>query len=89
MNRTTSQTRLVSFIEALLNTLIGFIVSFIAWPIAAYLTGIEYTFNQHWLIVGFFTVISVARSYAIRRLFNNGLHLVAVRMVKHFFKTSP
>lgn len=76
------QSKLVSFIEALLNTVIGFAVSFIGWPVAAALTGIEYTSGQHWVVITFFTVLSVVRGYALRRFFNNGLHLVAVRLAR-------
>ena len=76
------QTRLVSLIETLLNTVIGFGVSFIGWPVAAALTGITYSDGQHWGVVAFFTVLSVARGYAIRRFFNKGLHSAAVRLAK-------
>jgi membrane protein implicated in regulation of membrane protease activity len=77
-----NQTKLTSLIEALLNTAIGFAVSFAGWPIAAALTGIQYTTGQHWVVVGFFTVLSVARGYLIRRFFNSGLHLVASRTAR-------
>jgi len=76
------QTRLVSLVEALFNTFIGFLVSFLSWPIAASLTGVVYTTDQHFWLVSFFTVISVLRGYVIRRWFNNGLHLAALRVAK-------
>lgn len=79
-----NQTKLVSLIETSINTFIGFFISFIAWPIAAVMTGIEYTHGQHWGVVAFFTVLSVARGYLIRRFFNAGLHLTAVRIAKRF-----
>ena len=69
-----NQTKLGSFIESLINTLIGFFVSFLAWPVAAWLTGIEYSSGQHWAVVWFFTIISVARGYVVRRWFNARLH---------------
>lgn len=74
------QTRLVSLIEATINTATGFMVSFALWPIAAYITGIEYTATQHWSVVAIFTASSVARSYVVRRFFNAELHLIAVNM---------
>lgn len=80
------QTRLVSLIETLLNTALGFVVSFIGWPIAAALTGIQYSHGQHWAVVGFFTVLSVARGYVVRRFFNAGLHLAAVRLAGKIVK---
>lgn len=76
------QTRLVSLIETLLNTAIGFAVSFIAWPIAAAITGIQYNHGQHWAMVIIFTAISIARGYIIRRWFNNGMHIAAVKVAK-------
>ena len=79
---TAAQTKLTSLIETLLNTLIGFIVSFAGWPVAAAMTGVAYSSGQHTGIVAFFTVLSVARGYVIRRFFNAGLHLVAVRIAK-------
>lgn len=65
-----TQTRLGSFIEACVNTVIGFVINFVAnlailpmfgfpiKPLAAFHMGLV------------FTAISVARSYGIRRLFN-------------------
>lgn len=76
------QTRLVSLIETLINTAVGFVVSFIGWPVAAALTGIEYNSSQHFWVVAFFTVLSVARGYVIRRWFNGGLHIIAVNLAK-------
>ena len=77
-----NQTRLGSLIEAAFNTLIGFIVSFIAWPIAAAVFGIEYTQGQHWGVVAFFTIISVARGYIVRRWFNARLHKASLELAK-------
>ncbi|HZJ94588.1 MAG TPA: hypothetical protein VFD11_03315 [Thiopseudomonas sp.] len=65
-----------------MNTAIGFAISFVGWPVAAAMAGIEYSHGQHWTVVAFFTVISVARGYVIRRFFNNGLHLAAVKLAK-------
>ena len=76
------QTRLISLIETLINTVIGFIVSFAGWPVAATLTGVEYSNGQHWVIVAFFTVLSVARGYIIRRFFDNDLHRVAIKIAR-------
>nr|MCP5012617.1 hypothetical protein [Aestuariibacter sp.] len=38
--------------------------------------------GQHVAIVAFFTVLSVARGYVIRRWFNNGMHVAAVKLAK-------
>lgn len=67
-----SQSRSMSLIESTINTLAGFIISFLAWPVAALVTGIQYTPSQHVGVVLFFTAISVARGYVVRRWFNCG-----------------
>jgi hypothetical protein len=74
-----TQTRLTSLIEAAINTGIGLVVSYLTWPVAATLFGVSYTTSQHINITLFFTVISVARSYIVRRYFNARLHRLARR----------
>lgn len=74
------QTRRGSLYEASINTLIGLAVSFLAWPIAAAMFGVEYTTSQHFAMTGFFTAVSVARSYVVRRWFNAAIHRAAQRM---------
>ena len=76
------QTRIGSLIETILNTLIGFVISFVAWPIAALLFSMEYSNAQHFQMTAFFTAISVARGYIIRRWFNARLHTLAERIEK-------
>ena len=68
-----NQTRMVSLIEAIVNTVIGFFISFILWPIASFLFDIPYDVSSHFGVVGLFTVASVARGYVIRRFFNSRL----------------
>ena len=79
-----NQTRLGSLIEAAINTLIGFVVSFAAWPIAASLTGITYSGEQHVGVVAFFTAVSVARGYIVRRWFNGRLHAASIKLAERF-----
>lgn len=69
-----NQSKLGSLIESTVNTLIGFIVSFVAWPIAAFIFSVDYNSYQHFGLVLFFTVVSVLRGYAVRRFFNARLH---------------
>lgn len=66
-----SQSRIDSFMEALLNTLIGLLVSTIAnfFVIPAVL-GVTMTHTQNIVLALIFTVISIARSYLLRRAFN-------------------
>lgn len=61
------QTRVESFVEACINTAIGFVVSYLFWPIAAHLCGIHSTGAQQFNITLLFTILSVARSYCVRR----------------------
>lgn len=69
-----NQTKMASLIEAIVNTTIGFFVSFLVWPVAAYLTGIVYDTGQHWAVIFIFTVSSILRGYAVRRFFASGIH---------------
>lgn len=83
------QTKLGSLIETMINTAIGFALSFIAWPVAALLFNMPYTHSQHWGIVLFFTIISVTRSYIVRRWFNRKLHRTAQRIAGRISPTAP
>lgn len=74
------QTRRGSLFEAIINTIIGLAVSFIVWPIAAYLFSVEYNAGQQVGMVVTFTVASVARGYVVRRWFNGMIRRMAERM---------
>ena len=67
------QTKLESLIEAGLNILIGITVSFIANLIVLPAFGYPVTIVDGLGISLVFTVISLVRSYVIRRFFNNKL----------------
>jgi hypothetical protein len=65
------QSRLDSLMEAMVNVAIGLIISTIANAlIIPAVLGVTMTLTQNLLISIAFTIISIARSYAIRRLFN-------------------
>lgn len=64
------QSKIDSLMEAVVNTAIGFIISLITWIILAWLMGIPLTFAENLFITGVFTVVSIARSYTLRRMFN-------------------
>lgn len=65
------QSKLASFIEAILNTASGFVISMIVWQwLVAPLYDIPVTLSQNVGITAIFTVVSIARSYCWRRLFN-------------------
>jgi hypothetical protein len=63
-----------SFIEAWVNVLIGFAINFAANMVVLPWFGFEVRASTAFNIGLVFTVISVARSYVIRRWFNAWLH---------------
>ena len=72
-----NQTRLGSLIEACINVLIGFVINMAANFVILPLIGFEISLAQNLFIGVLYTVISVARSYAVRRWFNGRIHQAA------------
>lgn len=72
-----NQSRLGSLIEACINVQIGFTINFFANILNLPLIGFHITVGQNLFIGVLYTVISVARSYVIRRWFNSRLHAAA------------
>ena len=64
------QTRLQSFVESCVNTAIGFVINVGAQVIVFPWFGINVHVSQNIGIAILFTVISIARSYVMRRAFN-------------------
>ncbi len=64
------QSKLGSFIEALANTLIGLVLAFVVNMLLMGAAGVSATAKQNLLIVGGHTIVSVIRSYVVRRFFN-------------------
>lgn len=75
-----TQTRLGSLIEACINVAIGFAINFVANLVILPLIGFHISVSQNLFIGVLYTVISVARSYCVRRWFNNRIHQAAQRM---------
>ena len=75
-----NQTKRQSFIEAVFNTLIGFVVALISQIVVFPQFGIQVTFETNLWIGAWFTVISVVRSYIVRRWFNERLRKAAQAM---------
>lgn len=75
-----TQTRLGSFIEACINVAIGFAINFVANLVILPLIGFNISVGQNLFIGVLYTVISVLRSYAVRRWFNERIHRAAVRL---------
>jgi len=76
-----SQSRLGSFVEACINVLIGFWINFFANLLILPLIGFNISVGQNFFIGFLYTLISVARSYAVRRWFNRYIVRAAQRIV--------
>lgn len=73
------QTRLGSFIESVVNVLIGYWVAVGAQALIFPWFGLHASFRQNMSIGLIFTVISITRSYLLRRYFNARLHRLLTR----------
>lgn len=73
----TDQSKLESFVETCINTTIGYFVALLSQLIVFPMVGIDVPFSTNLEIGAWFTVISVARGYIIRRWFNARLKRVA------------
>lgn len=77
-----SQTKLGSLIESLVNVFTGLVVALVGQVLIFPIFGIHIPFTSNLGIAFFFTIISVGRSYIIRRYFNQRLHNVSMRLAK-------
>jgi hypothetical protein len=75
-----TQSRLGSFVEAWINVFIGYTINFTANIILFPLFGWDITLKQNIILGCLYTVISVARSYCIRRWFNGCIHNAAQKL---------
>lgn len=64
------QSRIDSIIEVVLNIAIGATISLLAQIVIFPAYGIHVSADTHFWIVGWFTVVSIARQYVIRRICN-------------------
>lgn len=90
------QTKKQSMVEAFINVAVGFVISLIATIIIFPIMDIESTTSKNLQITLFFTVISVLRSYGLRRYFNGSHHLVvkakfnqALKFMERLAKSCP
>ena len=74
------QSRLESIIEVLLNSLIGYAVALVSQLIIFPLVGIDVSLQTNLIIGLYFTVVSIARSYILRRFFNRKIKQAAIKM---------
>jgi len=73
-----TQTRMQSLIEALMNVAIGFGINFAFNFVILPIVGLPMPSLQQNFVMGIlFTIVSVARSYLIRRFFNSKLKAMA------------
>ena len=64
------QTRMQSLIESCINVAIGYGVALLSQILVFPIFGIHIPLSSNIAIGAIFTVISIARSYAVRRVFN-------------------
>jgi hypothetical protein len=72
-----SQSRLGSFVEAVINILIGFAINFTANALIFPRFGWTISAADNVLLGAIYTIISLVRSYTIRRWFNARIHRAA------------
>jgi len=77
------QTKKGSLIEALVNTGIGFIITYVFGWIIYWAAGVPISNAKMGAVTLMFTVVSVARNYLIRRWFANGKIYTHGRKRKH------
>lgn len=65
------QSRIQSFIEAWSNTIIGYFINLGVQLVVYPLYGATFSFGQNVQIGLIFMVVSIARSYVLRRAFNS------------------
>tara|TARA_R110002126_G_scaffold75173_2_gene187291 strand:- start:35 stop:268 length:234 start_codon:yes stop_codon:yes gene_type:complete len=63
------QSKLMSLAEALLNVAIGYIIAVATQLLVFPIFGLQVSITDNLLIGAFFTAVSIARSFAVRRLF--------------------
>jgi len=64
------QTKKQSFLESLTNVAIGYFISLISLFLIFPILGIQSSTGKNLIITLYFTLISIARSYILRRFFN-------------------
>lgn len=76
-----NQTRLSSFIEAMINVVIGYGIAIASQIVIFPMFGIYIDLKTNLWIGMWFTLISLIRSYTIRRWFNARIHKFATSVV--------
>ena len=76
------QSRLGSLIESGINILIGYFVALVSQIVLFPFFGIHIDLKTNLWIGAWFTLISLVRSYVIRRWFNARIHYAAMRIAE-------
>ena len=63
------QSRLMSLIEAITNVIVGYGVAVVTQILIFPIFGLQTTLGQNLAMGGIFTIVSLFRSFALRRLF--------------------
>ena len=63
------QSRLMSFVEAISNVLVGYGVAVVTQILTFPIFGLHTTLAQNLKMGAIFTIVSIARSFALRRVF--------------------
>ena len=74
------QSKRSSFVEALLNTAIGYVISLAVQLVAYPAFGHSFTISQNLGLGVVFAVASLIRGYVIRRWFNKYIHRLAQKV---------
>lgn len=77
-----TQSRLSSLIESLANILIGYVIAILSQLLIFPLFSIHLPLSSNLSIGFWFTLVSLVRSYALRRWFNARLHAAAQSLSK-------
>jgi hypothetical protein len=81
-----NQTKIESLLESIVNIIIGYGVALASQLLIFPMVGIDVPFSTNLWIGLWFTIISLVRSYVIRRWFNAGLHKMVAAMAKRIGK---
>ena len=63
------QSRLMSLVEAITNVIVGYGVAVVTQILIFPIFGLQTTLGQNLAMGGIFTIVSLLRSFALRRLF--------------------
>lgn len=74
------QSKMGSLIESLFNILIGYVVALLSQLVIFPMVGVDLPLSTNLVIGAWFTVISLLRSYVIRRYFNARIHKASMTL---------